>query len=203
MRRYVKTRMTQMVVLGIALSTFACGKSKPFDYSKEPDPRNKPYLLGVSDQIRITVWQNADLSTEAVIRPDGTITLALLGDIKAAGLTPNQLKIKIKKRLENYIRASNPTVTVAVVAVNSYRFTVSGNVFTGGSFTPGKYVTIMEAIAMAGGLNRFADPTDIIINRTDATGRVRRIPINYDTIASGKTPEHNLVILPGDTIHVP
>ena len=89
------------------------------------------------------------------------------------------------------------------MAVNSYRFTISGNVFNGGSFTPGKYVTIMEAIAMAGGLNRFADPEGIIINRTDSTGRVRRIPVNYDTIASGKSPEQNLVLLPGDTVYVP
>ncbi len=200
----MKTRMTHIVVFGLAFLMVGCAaKQKPFDYTKEPDPRNKPYLLGVSDHIRITVWQNADLSTEAVIRPDGTITIALLGDIKAAGLTPNQLKIKIKKRLENYIRSSNPTVTVSVMAVNSYRFTISGNVFNGGSFTPGKYVTIMEAIAMSGGLNRFADPEGIIINRTDSTGRVRRIPVNYDAIASGKSPQQNLVILPGDTVFVP
>jgi len=85
----------------------------------------------------------------------------------------------------------------------SYRYTVVGNVGTPGGFSPGRYVTIMEAIALAGGLSRFAEPTGIMIHRWDAKGKLRRIPIDYSKLLRGRAIQQNIVILPGDLIVVP
>lgn len=190
------------VLLAIVLT--ACAhRIKYSDYQNEPDPRRKPYVLGVADRIRIGVWQNQDLSTDALIRPDGTITLPLLGDITAAGHTTEDLRQIIIHGLNSYFKGTVPTVTIAVLEVGSYRITVSGNVFQPGAFAPGRYVTIMEVIAIAGGFTRYAKTKEIIINRTDERGVVRRIPVDYEAIAAGTAPEQNLVLLPGDTVYIP
>jgi polysaccharide biosynthesis/export protein len=192
------------LALLLALAAAGCTPPVHYNYGSEPDPRGKPYVLGVGDRIHISVWQNQDLSTDAVVRPDGTVTMPLVGDIKAAGMTPTQLRAKIREHLGDYLKGAIPTITIAVTDVASYRFTVSGAVFQGGSFTPGRYVTVMEAIAMAGGLTRFAKGDQIIVNRIDPdTGRVRRIPINYDLISSGAALRQNIVILAGDSVYVP
>jgi polysaccharide export outer membrane protein len=174
-----------------------------FDYSKEPDPRKREFVIGVSDALKITVWKNPELSTDAKVRPDGTITLPLLGDVQAAGRTPGQLKEEIARRLVSYIRDDAATVSVAVTEVNSYRFTVSGNVERGGVFTAKYYVTVAEALALAGGLNRYATADQIVIVRSERGGKTRKVPVNYDEIRTGEHPEENIVILAGDTIFVP
>jgi len=202
----VSIRVLHLASLSIlaCASLAGCRRPIPYDYAAEPDPRKNPYVLGVADRIRISVWQNQDLSTDAVVRPDGTVTMPLVGDIKAAGLAPDQLRETIRQRLQAYLKGSIPNITVAVTDVVSYRFTVSGAVFQGGSFTPGRYVTVMEAIAMAGGLTRFAKPDQIIVNRVEAsTGQLRRIPIDYEKISSGAALAQNIVILPGDSVYVP
>src|SRR5438128_297060 len=105
-----------------------CVPNVTYDYSKEPDPRNTDYVVGVSDAIRINVWKNGELSTEATVRPDGTVTMSLIGDIKAAGRTSKELREEIGRRLSAYLKSEETPITVAVTAVNSYRFTVGGNV---------------------------------------------------------------------------
>src|SRR5262249_7606046 len=117
----------------------ACGgASFNYDYAKEPDPRRSEYVIGVSDHLAIKVGKTAELSTEVIVRPDGTITMPPLGDIHAAGMTPTDLKAEITKQLANYIRDESAVVTIAVTAVNSYSFTVSGNVEHAGVFTSQK-----------------------------------------------------------------
>ena len=173
-----------------------------YDYSKEPDPRKHEFVIGASDTLKITVWKNPDLSGDAHVRPDGTITMPLLGDISAAGRTPSQLREEIRKKLSQYVKDDSAAVSVAVTEVNSYRFTVSGNVEHGGIFTSKYFVTVAEAIALAGGLNKFAEPKKLVIVRRDAAG-LRRVPIDYDRISSGEHPEENLVLLPGDNLFAP
>lgn len=192
---------TLTFALLMVLTLGGCG-SVSYDYSKEPDPRKKEFVVGVSDGLRITVWKNPELSTDATVRPDGTITMPLIGDIHASGMTPSALTREITKRLAAYVKDDTSAVTVAVTAVNSYRFTVAGNVEHGGVFSSKYYVTADEALALAGGLNKFADGKHIVIVRTDARG-TRRIPISYDRIASGAHPEEDLVLLAGDTLFVP
>lgn len=188
----------------MSLAAVSCGSALPrYDYSKEPDPRHREFIIGVGDVLAITVWRNPDLTTEAPVRPDGTITMPLLGDLRAAGKTPNALRGEITKSLATYITDVSAVVTVAITAVNSYRFAVSGEVVRPGLFTSPDYVTVAEAIAMAGGFTRFAKPSRIVIMRREKTDSVRRIPIDYEAIASGSRPEMNLVLLPGDDVHVP
>jgi polysaccharide export outer membrane protein len=182
------------------VATSGCGTSG-YDYTKEPDPRKREFVLGASDQVKITVWKNPELSSDARVRPDGTITMPLIGDIQASGRTPSELQKEITTKLASYVR-EGAVVSVAVSEVNSYRFTVGGNVEHGGIFTAKYYVTVAEAVAMAGGLNKFANPHKLVIVRNDGSG-VRRIPIDYERIASGEHPEENLPLMAGDSLFVP
>ena len=138
------------------------------------------------------------------IRPDGTITMPLVGDLKAAGETPSSLKQMIKDRLADFVKLQGSEITVAVSSANSYRFTVSGEVVRPGVFPSNYYVTVAEAIALAGGFTRFARRNEMVLMRRDPkTGEVRRIPLAYDLLASGQRPEMNLVLLDGDSLYVP
>jgi polysaccharide biosynthesis/export protein len=160
------------------------------------DPRTRPYVIGVSDVVRVTVWKDPNLSTDAAVRPDGTITLPLVGEVVAAGRTVVELQGKIGEHLSAF--AKDAVVTVAVVEVNSYRFTVAGNVERPGMFAPRYYVTVSEAIALAAGPNRYASTGKVVIVRG-----AHRIPIDYDAILSGKSPEQDVVVLAGDAVRVP
>lgn len=193
----------------LALATSAslvggCSHTLPYhDYSREPDPRKQEYRIGVSDVLRVNVWHNPDLSGDAVVRPDGTISLALIGDVRAAGRSTAELRAEIAQRLKAFIKDESAAVTVAVAAINSYRFVVSGNVERGGAFVANHFVTVSEAVALAGGPNKFASPEQTVIIRADEPGKTRRIPIDYPGILKGSRPHHDLAVLTGDTIYVP
>lgn len=183
----------------------ACPSSLPkYDYTVEPDPRNKEIVLGVGDQVSINVWENKDLNTDATIRPDGMITMPLVGDLKAVGETPTTLKAKIKARLADFVKLQGTEITVAVRSWKSYRFTIQGEVQHPGVFGGDQYLTVADALALAGGLSRFAKRNEVVVLRRDAkSGETRKIPIDYDAIASGKRQDMNICILAGDTIWVP
>ncbi|HVR63405.1 MAG TPA: polysaccharide biosynthesis/export family protein [Polyangia bacterium] len=191
-------------MLALAASTaVACATTATnYDYASEPDPRKYEFVLGPSDVLHVVVWKSIDLSVDATVRPDGTITLPLIGDLRAAGRTASELRAEIVQRLSTYVKEAQP-VTVAVAAVNSYRFTVSGSVEHGGAFSPNHYVTFAEAIALAGGPNRYGSPDDAVILRTGKDGRQKRIPIDYSAILNGTRPDMNLIILPGDIVYIP
>jgi polysaccharide export outer membrane protein len=193
--------MRTLTVWIVSLTMLGCGPAA-YDYSKEPDPRKHEFVIGASDALKITVWKNPDLSCDAKVRPDGTITMPLIGDVRAADRTPGQLKEEIARRLSSYIKDDTAAISIAVTEVNSYRFTVSGNVEHGGIFTSKYYVTVAEAIALAGGLNKFANPGKLVVVRRDREG-LRRIPIDYSRISSGEHPEENLVLIAGDNLFSP
>src|SRR5262249_47060064 len=119
-----------------------------------------------------------------------------------AGMTPTDLKAEITKQLANYIRDESAVVTIAVTAVNSYSFTVSGNVEHAGVFTSQKYVTVLDAVQLAGGLNRYAG-SEVRLYRRDGKGNLRIIPIDYQAVLEGRRPEANLALLAGDQLYVP
>ncbi|HEY4055311.1 MAG TPA: polysaccharide biosynthesis/export family protein [Kofleriaceae bacterium] len=185
----------------------ACiGGHVDYPYQSEPDPRKAEVTLGVGDVVSINVWgeSNQGLNTEATVRPDGTITMALIGDVKAAGETTSTLKAVIKKQLANFVKMEGTEVTVALKAWRSYRFTVQGEVVRTGIYNSDQYVTVADAIALAGGPTRFAKRSDIVLMRSDPkTKEQRRIPLDYDDLASGKRMEMNIYVLPGDSIYVP
>lgn len=192
---------TAIVALALALG---CGTVKySYDYAAEPDPRKQEYVVGAGDRIHVVVWRNADLTVEVQVRPDGTITMPLIGDMQASGSSPTQIKERIVERLSKLYTSESINVTVAVREVASIRFTVTGNVVRPGVTTMSSYVTVLDAIELAGGLTKFGDAEKVVVIRTDAKGVTRRIPINYLTLKSGEDLRQNIVILRGDLIHVP
>ena len=208
MRAVIKDPRIQIGrVLAVLVLVLAAGcppKIPNYDYAKEPDPRNKELVLGVGDVIGINVWENNNLSAEVTIRPDGTITLPLIGDLKAAGETPTSLKARIKNQLQAYVKIQGTEVTVAVKAWRSYRFTIQGEVSKAGVFSSDQFLTVSDALALAGGLSRFAKRNEITLTRKDGkSGQVRHIPLDYESLASGKRPDMNIIVMPGDTIWVP
>jgi polysaccharide biosynthesis/export protein len=185
----------------LALSACAArAPSSSYTTAASSDPRRQPYVIGPSDVIRITVWKDPALSTEAVVRPDGTITLPATGELRAAGRTAADLQNEARQRVAALV--NDPVVTVSVVEVNSYRFTVAGNVENPGLFTSRYYLTVSEAVALAGGPNRYASTGDIVVVRRGERG-VQRISIDYDAILSGRNPEQDIVLLAGDAVQVP
>lgn len=188
----------------LVLACAACGATtSTYPWADEPDPRRTEYVVGVADQLDVRVWRNGELSTSIVVRPDGNITLPLIGSIRAAGLTPTQIQDDIGKRLLAYVTEEDAVVTVAVTAVNSYNVTVAGNVTTPGRFSSTEYLTVADAIALAGGPTRFAEPQATVVLRRNGDGEVRRIPIDYEQVIAGKGDVQNIVLLRGDVVHVP
>ncbi|ACY12852.1 polysaccharide biosynthesis/export family protein [Haliangium ochraceum] len=190
----------------LVLACHACGGAPPptYDYSQEPDPRRLPYVLGVGDSLEINVWKNPDLTTSVTVRPDGIITMPLIGDLYAAGKTTEELKKEIEAQLANYIKLEVTKIAIKVTNATSNRFTVSGEVAKPSTFQSPYYVTVAEAIALAGGFSRFADRTRMrLLRRDHESGEVRTIPIDYTLIESGERPDMNLVLMPGDALYVP
>ena len=196
--------MKRAVVLLLVVLAACPSSLPPYEYVKEPDPRKAEVTLGVGDVLGINVWENRELNTETTIRPDGSITMPLVGDIKAVGETTTTLKVLIKDKLAQYLKIQGTEITVALRAWKSYRFTISGEVQRTGVFTSDQYVTVSEALAMAGGLTRFAKRGEVqLLRRDKKTGEQRRIPLDYDQLASGKRLDMNIYVLPGDAIYVP
>ena len=196
--------MKRLLLILLALS--GCPSSLPnYDYAREPDPRSQEITLGVGDVVGINVYGQAELTTEAKIRADGTMTMPLVGDMKAAGQTPSQLRDKIKSELGKFLKlAAGSEITVSVKGWNSYRFTISGEVSRPCVCTSDQYLRVSQALAMAGGLTRFAKRNDMRLFRYDpATKQTKHIPLDYDALASGKRPDMDIFVLPGDEIYAP
>ena len=196
-----RSMLCVLLLFGVQLGCMSGASWSSSDYARAPDPRKHPYVIGVADVVEITVWKDENLSTEAPVRPDGTLTMPLVGDLTAVGKTTFQLRDEIVKKLSAYVKDS--VVTVAVKEVNSYRFTVTGNAERPGLFASRYFVTVSEAIALAGGPNRYGSTGDVVIVRAGPDGRPRRIPVNYEAIVSGEHPEQDIVILSGDNVHIP
>lgn len=188
----------------LLVALVSCSASLPdYNYASEPDPRGKPFVVGISDVVRVSVWKNPDLTTNAPVRPDGTITMPLVGEIEARGRTTEQLKAVIQSKLSTYLKDPSAVVTVTLTEINSYKFSVSGEVTNPGVFSSKSYVTVVEALALAGGPTRFADTNAVTIVRHNADGTLRSIPVSYDAIIKQGREDMNLVILAGDRVQVP
>lgn len=196
--------MSRRILLAAALAAVVtgCGPSiyEKYDYAKEWDPRRHEYVIGVADQINIAVYRMPDLSASGTVRPDGVITMPLIGDVQVAGRTPSQVREEMKKRLSGYVKADT-VINITVTGFNSYRFVVTGNVNHAGAITQKYYMTVSEALAAAGGPNKFAGD-EIVIFRLDQSRKVREIPISYKALMSGKHPEQDICVITGDTIVV-
>jgi len=180
----------------------SCGPGPAFPYADLPDPRGSEYVIGVGDTLAIRVWHEPDFTTDIPVRPDGTITIPIIGDLTVTGLTPTHLREMIRKRLGAFVR-DNPTITVAVTGANSYYVVVAGNVTSPGRFESKSYLTVSEAIVLAGGPTRFAAAGDTFVLRNKHDHSKLRIPVDYPRVLDGVSPEQDVVLLRGDQVVVP
>jgi polysaccharide export outer membrane protein len=158
------------------------------------------YVIGPEDVLAILFWRDKDMSVETSVRPDGMITIPLLNDIKASGLTPEQLREAIEKAAGQYVE--DPSVTVAVRQINSRRVFVTGNVAKPGPYPLISATTVLQLISMAGGLTEYADEKGISVMRVDG-GQTKNFKFNYKDVIRGKKLEQNIELRPGDTVVVP
>ena len=164
-------------------------------------PHDDVFIIGNDDLLAVSVWKEPELSKSIPVRSDGKISLPLMGEVQAAGRTPLQLEVEISNKLKNYITA--PEVTVIVEQINSKKFNIMGQISKPGSYPLGLPLTVMDAIALAGGFRDFAKTKDVYILRQRADGSEFRIPFNYKDFIKGKNPAQNVRVEPHDTIIVP
>jgi polysaccharide biosynthesis/export protein len=158
------------------------------------------YKIGPQDVLRIDVWKENEISRTTPVRPDGRISLPLLNDVQAAGLTPTQLAGVITDGLKKYI--TNPQVTVGVTEINSRRVYVTGEVNKPGAFPLQPSMTVLQALTSSGGFTQFAKLKGIYVLRVEEGKQIKH-PFNYKDVVSGKKPELNILVQPGDVIVVP
>jgi polysaccharide export outer membrane protein len=157
------------------------------------------YVLGADDDLHITVWKEPDLTVTVPVRPDGKISLPLINDVPAAGLTPMQLRDSITEKLKKYI--ADPRVTVVVTAMHSRRIFVTGEVTHTGTQSLLPNMTILQALAAAG-FTQFANLKGIYVLRME-NGTQHKLPFNYREVVKGRHPEQNILLKAGDTVVVP
>jgi polysaccharide export outer membrane protein len=203
----------RLLILAVFLPSLFC-----YSQSKEPAARpaqvaepapappnagagaaSNSYVIGPSDVLTVTVWKEPTLSGEILVRPDGMITLPLLGDVQASGMTPLQLADQIAEKLKKYVQA--PNVSVVVGAIHSKVVYLLGEVGKRGPVDMTSGMTLLDAIASAGGLTDYANTKKIYILRNEA-GKHETIPVHYKEALKGNS-QFNLVLQPGDTIVVP
>ena len=195
-------RLTRVrgLLLPAALALVACvaAPAAAQDRAPAPRPAARPgYLIGPSDVLRVIVWKEPDLTLDVTVRLDGMITMPLLGDVQAAGRGPSDLSAAIVAELRKFIE--NPRVTVSVTQATSARVYVVGQMVKPGEFPLSGRMTVLKALALAGGFKEFARPESIVIVREDQTV----IPFNYKRVTDGKDVSQNVLLAAGDTIVVP
>lgn len=158
------------------------------------------YVIGAEDVLAIVFWREKDLSIESAVRPDGMITLPLLNDLHAAGLTPDQLRERIQAAATKYVE--DPSVTVVVRTINSRKVFITGQVAKPGQYPLTAPTTVMQLIAMAGGLHEFANTKKILIMRTEGGQQIAK-PFSYQDVLNRKNLKQNIELQPGDTVIVP
>jgi polysaccharide export outer membrane protein len=175
------------------------------DNSAAPSPKEesstREYVIGMEDVLSVNVWREPDLTlNEVVVRPDGKISLPLVNDIQADGLSTQQLQDRITEKLREFV--SSPTVTVTVIRAVSQSVSIVGQVNRPGTYSLGSPITVLELLARAGGLAEFAKQKDIRIIRVE-NSKTLQFPFNYKDIMKGKNLRQNIVLKKGDVVLVP
>ena len=194
------TAVCSIALSSRALQTSTAGASIA-DASPSTKPHDAAYKIGSSDVLAITVWKEPEVSRSIPVRPDGKISLPLVGELQAAGRTPLQLEQDISGKLKAYI--TNPDVNVMVQQINSEKFNVLGRVAHSGSYPLSTDTTVLDAIATAGGFLDFAKETGVYVLRSTPGSGQKRLAFNYKDVIKGKHPEQNIKLEPGDTVVVP
>lgn len=202
------TEASQLIAVSMAVlvsvAITGCG-GIAMEVLEEVAKTPQDFLLGPEDVLEVIVWRNQDLSREVVIRPDGKISMPLIGDVQASGLTADQLAKRVAEGLKEF--KETPVVSVSVKEVNSYNVYVLGEVSKPGKFQLKSYTTVLQAIAMAGGFTQYASRNKMKVVRNSADGgaqpREIHIPVYYDDMLSGKGELGNFMLKTGDILVVP
>ena len=200
------TSVRMFLIAGLLLAVpIGCASVSKEAFEEAVKPVPKDFLLGPEDVLEVSVWRNQDLSRTVVIRPDGKISLPLIGEIQASGSNPAQVAAKIGARLAEF--KENPNVSVSIKEVNSYFIYVLGEVHKPGKYPLKSYVTVLQGVSMAGGFLPFASQNNmqVIRTRTYENGKEVqiRIPVPYNELVAGKGAIGNFTLKSGDTIVVP
>lgn len=209
--RFVSVVATACIVFSAALAgaqTPATQTPAPVAPVPQPPPQAAPagvtppagYVIGADDVLAIVVWREKEMSSEVVVRPDGRISLPLVNDLQAAGLTPDQLRAEVEKAVSKWVK--EPDATVIVKTINSRKVSILGNVGKAGTFPLTGEMTVLQLIAQAGGLQEYADAKGIRIMRKE-NGRDVTLKFNYKDVVKGKNLQQNVSLKPGDTVIVP
>jgi len=158
------------------------------------------YVVGPEDVLTIVVWREKDLSNDVTVRPDGRITLPLINDVVAQGLTPDQLRDQLKAQFDKYVEDSS--VSVVVKQINSRKVFITGMVGKPGAYPLTSTMTVLQLISMAGGINEFARAKEIVVMRTE-NGAPKAIKFNYEDVRKGRKLQQNIELRPADTVLVP
>jgi polysaccharide biosynthesis/export protein len=164
-------------------------------------PHDNTYIIGDDDVLSINVWKEAEVSRTVPVRSDGKISLPLAGEVQASGQTPLQLEKLLAAKLQSFI--SEPEVTVIVTEIKSQKFNILGMVNKSGTFPLTSSLTVLDAVALAGGFRDFAKQKSIYVLRKNPDGGESRLPFNYKEVIKGKNMAQNIKLQPGDTIVVP
>jgi polysaccharide export outer membrane protein len=224
--RTILIRKSVMLGTYVLLSGLTCWAQKPDDRGKAdggttapremattrkdaqtPTPasraprRDDGFVISADDVLAVNVWKEAEISRTVTVRSDGKITLPLVGELQASAKTPKQLEDEIGSKLSGFI--SEPEVTVIVQEIRSHRFNILGRVGRPGSYPITDGATVLDAIAIAGGVLDFAKQKSIYILRKNADGTQTRLPFNYKEVVGGKRLEQNIKLEPRDTVVVP
>lgn len=159
------------------------------------------YRIGTGDVIQVSVWKEPDASQEVTVRSDGRVSLPLIKEVEIAGLTPAEAEKRLADKFEKMIMGAD--VTLIVRTINSRKVYLVGAVRTVGAINMTSSLTVLQAIAQAGGLTDFAKKKNIYILRHDGGGKQVRLPFNYDAVIKGEQMDHNILLQPDDTIVVP
>jgi polysaccharide export outer membrane protein len=163
-------------------------------------PVDPDFVVGPEDVLGILFWRDAELSGDHAVRPDGRVTIPLIGDITAAGVAPAALREQIQTTAAKYL--TNPIVTVVVRQINSRKVYITGQIVRPGAYPLTGPRNVMQLISLAGGVTQFAKSESISILRQEQ-GRTRAFNFNYKDVAQGKNVQQNIQLRPGDTIVVP
>lgn len=175
-------------------------ESTPAVTAKAPATSDPNYVIGAEDVLDIDVWKETELTRSVPVRPDGKISLPLLNDVQAAGLTPPQLSKQITTELKKFI--TDPQVTVIVIQINSQRVYILGEMTRPGAYPLLPGMTVLQALSSAGGFTPFANMKKIYVLRNEA-GKQEKFPFNYKDVVKGKNAEQDIVLKAGDQIVVP
>lgn len=194
-----KQRLAVSTALALTLALTMCGCGAPTYQWR--DERPVSYRIGPADKLRVAVWRHDEVSQEVTVRPDGSFSLPLVGDVVAAGRSGQEIGREVEARLAQYY-TDKPPVTVLVTEVRSYKLYFFGEIQKPGEYVPTQPVTVLMGLAMAGSLTTYAKADHIVIVRRDARGE-RRIPFSYSAVVKDGDMQQNIILQPGDTIVVP